>query len=73
MAFQPLSLETNNPMDAVYRVMAARVAEEEHTQRIMICLNDTRPSYPGKTNEETARVLEMVSTRVKIWLAVGTF
>ena len=64
MAFQPLSLETNNPMDAVYRVMAARVAEEEHTQRIMINLNEMKPSYPGKTLEETAKVLEMVKRNI---------
>ncbi len=60
MAFQPLSLETNNPMDAVYRVMAARVAEEEHTQRIMIALNEMKPSYPGKTAEESTKDLEIV-------------
>ena len=49
-------------MDAVYAVMAARVAEEEQTQRTMIALNEMKPSYPGKQQEEVKRVLDEVLT-----------
>lgn len=48
-------------MDAVYKVMAARVAEEEQTQRTMIALNETKISYPGKGNE----VLNQAITEVR--------
>ena len=61
IAYQPLSLETNTPMDAVYRVMAAHVAEEEQTQRTMITLNDMKPFFPGKLPEEVNMVLNRVS------------
>lgn len=47
-------------MDAVYRAMATRVAEEEQTQRIMIALNGMKPTYPGKSREEVVTVLEEV-------------
>ena len=59
--YQPLSIKSNNPMDAVYKVMAARVAEEEQTQRTMIALNETKISYPGKGNE----VLNQAITEVR--------
>ena len=48
-------------MDAVYAVMAARVAEEEQTQRTMIALNEMKPSYPGKQHEEVKTVLDEVN------------
>lgn len=48
-------------MDAVYAVMAARVAEEEQTQRTMIALNEMKPSYPGKQSEEVKKILDEVS------------
>ena len=61
MAYQPLSIqESSSPMDAVYAVMAARVAEEEQTQRTMIALNEMKPSYPGKGAEEVKTVLDEV-------------
>ena len=47
-------------MDAVYAVMAARVAEEEQTQRTMIALNEMKPSYPGKPTEEVKKALDEV-------------
>ena len=46
--------------DSVYAVMEARVAEEEHTQRTMIALNEMKPSYPGKQSQEVQRILEEV-------------
>ena len=49
-------------MDAVYAVMAARVAEEEQTQRTMIALNEMKPNYPGKQQEEVKKVLDEVLT-----------
>lgn len=58
---QPPSVESHSPMDAVHRAMAARVAEEEQTQRVMIELNEMKPSYPGKTNLEVQTVLDEVS------------
>ena len=58
--FQPLSLENSHPMDTLYRVMAARVAEEEQTQRTMISLNEMKPSYPGKSSEDLTDILEQV-------------
>lgn len=58
--YQPLSIESSSPMDAVYKAMAARVAEEEQTQRTMIALNEMNPSYPGKTNKEVKAVLDEV-------------
>ena len=61
VAYQPLSIqESSSPMDAVYAVMAARVAEEEQTQRTMIALNEMKPSYPGKQHEEVKTVLDEV-------------
>jgi hypothetical protein len=51
-------------MDAVYAVMAARVAEEEQTQRTMIALNEMKPSYPGKQHEEVKTVLDEVNFSV---------
>ena len=48
-------------MDAVYAVMAVRVAEEEQTQRTMIALNEMKPSYPGKQHEEVKKVLDEVT------------
>ena len=51
-------------MDAVYAVMAARVAEEEQTQRTMIALNEMKPNYPGKGAEEVKTVLDEVWTRL---------
>ena len=48
------------PQEAVYTVMAAREREEEQTQRTMIALNETKPSYPGKSSEDVQRVLEEV-------------
>ena len=47
-------------MDAVYKAMAARVAEEEQTQRTMIALNEMKPTYPGKTAKQLSTVLEEV-------------
>ncbi len=40
--------------------MASRVAEEEQTQRVMIALNDMRPFYPGKKEEEIRTILDEV-------------
>lgn len=40
--------------------MATRMAEEEQTQRIMIVLNEMKPTYPGKTSKELKMVLEEV-------------
>ena len=56
--------DSHSPMDTMYAVMAARVAEEEQAQRMMMSLNDTKPSYPLKTREEVHRVLEEVGTNV---------
>lgn len=65
VAYQPLSIqESSSPMDNVYAVMAARVAEEEQTQRTMIALNEMKPTYPGKQQEEVKKVLEEV--RIKL-------
>ena len=59
--YQPLSVQDScSPMDAMYAVMAARVAEEEQTQRTMIALNEMKPSYPSKTQEEVQKVLDEV-------------
>ena len=52
-------------MDAVYAVMAARVAEEEQTQRTMIALNEMKPSYPGKQPEEVKKALDDVSNNIE--------
>ena len=41
--------------------MAARVSKEEQTQRVMIALNETKPSYPGRTDEEIGTLLDKVS------------
>jgi len=41
-------------------VIAARLAEEEQTQRTMIALNEMRPSYPGRSSTDLQRVLEEV-------------
>lgn len=61
--YQPLSVaDSHSPMDTMYAVMAARVAEEEQVQRMMMSLNDTKPSYPLKTQDEVHRVLEEVGT-----------
>lgn len=55
--YQPLSVQdSRSPMHAMYAVMAARVAEEEQVQRVMMSLNDTRPTYPLKSEEEVQRV-----------------
>ena len=62
-SYQPLSIESHSPMDAVYRAMATRMAEEEQTQRIMIVLNEMKPTYPGKTSKELKMVLEEVGAR----------
>lgn len=59
-SYQPLSMEYHSPMDAVYRAMAARMAEEEQTQRIMITLNEMKPTYPGKTTKELKIVFDEV-------------
>ena len=40
--------------------MAARMQEEEQTQRTMIALNEMAPFYPGKDPEEVERVLKQV-------------
>ncbi len=55
-------------MDAVYAVMAARVAEEEQTQRTMIALNEMKPSYPGKQHEEVKTVLDEVNFSVASYI-----
>ena len=47
-------------MDAMYAVMAARVAEEEQAQRVMMALNEMKPSYPLKSTEEVKKVLDEV-------------
>lgn len=61
-SYQPLSIEnSSSPMDAVYKAMAARVAEEEQTQRTMIALNEMKPTYPGKNAKQLNTVLEEVS------------
>ena len=65
VVYQPLSIqESSSPMDAVYAVMAARVAEEEQTQRTMIALNEMKPSYPGKQPEEVKKALDDVSKKL---------
>ncbi len=60
--YRPLSVaaDTHSSMDTMHSVMAARMAEEEQAQRVMMALNDTKPSYPLKTQEEVSRVLEEV-------------
>lgn len=65
--YQPLSAvqQSSLPMDSVYAVMEARVAEEEHTQRTMIALNEMKPSYPGKQSQEVQRILEEVKADMK--------
>ena len=78
VAYQPLSMETSHPMDSVYKAMAARVAEEEQTQRTMIALNDMKPAYPGKTPRELAGALGQIDGSLerhlpemaKFWLMV---
>ena len=40
--------------------MAARLAEEEQTQRTMVALNEMKPSYPGRSSTDLQRVLEEV-------------
>ena len=62
-------------MDAVYAVMAARVAEEEQTQRTMIALNEMKPSYPGKGAEEVKNILDEVkwSTVLAVQCAITTY
>lgn len=60
--YQPLSVQGHcSPMDTMYTVMAARVAEEEHTQRTMIALEEMKPAYPLKTHEEVQAVLDEAS------------
>lgn len=63
ITYQPLSIECSS-MDAVYKAMASRVAEEEQTQRTMIALNEMKPAYPGKSNKELQSILDQVSTGV---------
>lgn len=46
--------------------MAARVAEEEQTQRTMISLNDLKPFYPGRVADEVTMVLDRVSRIMRI-------
>ena len=55
LAHQPHPLSP--PQDVV---MAARLAEEEQTQRTMIALNEMTPSYPGKSSTELHKVLDEV-------------
>ena len=55
------SLADSNPMGDMFRVMAARLHEEEQTQRTMVALNEMAPFYPGKTQAEVHSVLERVS------------
>lgn len=62
LAYQPLSMESGSHTDAVYKVMAARVAEEEQTQRTMIALNEMKPTYPGKQEDELEEVLKKVKS-----------
>ncbi len=64
---RPLSVtDTRSPVDSMHAVMAARVAEEEQAQRVMMSLNDTKPSYPLRTQEEVGRVLEEVHIAIKL-------
>jgi len=48
------------PLSSQDVVMAARLAEEEQTQRTMIALNEMTPSYPGKSSTELQKVLDEV-------------
>ena len=48
-------------MGDMFRVMAARLHEEEQTQRTMVALKEMTPFYPGKTQAEVHSVLEQVS------------
>ena len=45
----------------MFQVMAARLFEEEQTQRTMVALREMAPFYPGKTPAEVISVLERVS------------
>ena len=44
----------------MFQVMAARLFEEEQTQRMMVALREMAPFYPGKTQAEVTSVLERV-------------
>lgn len=48
-------------MEEMFKVMAARLHEEEQTQRTMVALNEMAPFYPGKSQAEVHAVLEQVS------------
>ena len=58
---QPLALQDSSPLGDMFQVMAARLHEEEQTQRMMVALREMAPFYPGKTQAEVQSVLEMVS------------
>lgn len=60
-SLQSPALEESNPLGDMYKVMAARLHEEEQTQRTMVALNEMAPFYPGKTEAEVHTVLERVS------------
>jgi tubulin polyglutamylase TTLL7 len=59
-SFQSLALEDSNPMGDMFRVMAARLHEEEQTQRTMVALKEMTPFYPGKSQAEVHSVLEQI-------------
>ncbi|CAI8057811.1 hypothetical protein GBAR_LOCUS31480 [Geodia barretti] len=58
---QPLALEDSSPLGDMFQVMAARLHEEEQTQRTMVSLREMAPFYPGKSQTEVQAVLERVS------------
>ena len=58
---QPLALHDCNPLGSMFEVMAARLHEEEQTQRTMVALREMAPFYPGKPQAEVQSVLERVS------------
>ena len=60
---QPLALRDSNPLGDMFQVMAARLYEEEQTQRTMVALKEMAPFYPGKSQSEVQTVLERVSNR----------
>ena len=60
-SLQSTALEESNPLGDMFKVMAARLHEEEQTQRTMVALNEMAPFYPGKTQTEVHAVLERVS------------
>ena len=48
------------PPQAMVTAMAMREREEEQTQLTMVALNETKPFYPGKSQEEVRSALQEV-------------